>query len=178
MEKLRRSLKIFWTEHGTPILFWTLVIIGIIIIVQGLNALAIKKEASKQKNNNIISNNSEVKVISAKENKENEELIEKFINHCKENKLEEAYSLLSENCKKDLYPTIHTFSNQYYKKFFASKKDTEIQYDSNNVYKITFYDDILESGKIENRKNIIDYYKIEQEVIEKKIYINFNKDME
>lgn len=176
MEKLRRALKIYWAEHGTPILFWTLVILGVIIVVQALNALAIQKEANKQKNNNTISNNSEATAISTEENKENEELIKKFISNCKENKIEEAYNLLSENCKKDLYSTVNTFSNQYYKKFFASNRDIEIQYDSNNIYKIIFYEDILESGKIEGRENVIDYYKIEQEVIEKKIYINLNQE--
>lgn len=167
MEKIRRAITIFWVEHGTPILFWTIVVVAIILIVQGLNALAIKKQEQESKITDKTSNT--MQPISAEENSDNIELINTFIDYCKKEQLEEAYSLLSEKCKKDLYPTLVDFTNKYYKKVFNQKRNTEIKYDSSKgIYRIMFYEDILESGKIENRENIEDHYEVEQEVIEKR----------
>lgn len=172
MEKLRRSLKIFWTEHGTPILFWTIVIVAIMFIIQILNFFAVKKEEQKVNNNTEISTN-----ISKAEKNKDKEIIRQFIGFCQKGDVEQAYNMLSDQCKKERYPTINEFKNQYIYKIFNTKKDTEINYQQGEIYEVIFYEDMLESGKTENRERIIDYYKIQQEVIDKKIYININRDI-
>lgn len=170
MENIRRALKVFWTEHGTPILFWGIVIIVIIVITQALNNYTIQKNNKKvtmQKSNSSI-----IKQQVFKENNQNTKLVNQFIEYCKNEQIESAYELLSENCKKELYPTRKDFSNLYYNQLFKKKHDVEIKYDSkNNIYKIIFYEDILESGKVEGRSQKISECQIQEGVIENKLYI-------
>lgn len=172
MEDIRRALKIFWTEHGTPILFWIIVITVIFAIIQILNFYAIKN--NQQKGQGKI----ETKVsISKEENIKNKDIISDFVEFCNKGKIQEAYELLSENCKKQLYPTINNFKENYYKKIFMQAREVEIKLEDTNIYKVTFYEDILESGKIENRNSIVDYYQIEQEILEDKLYINIKENI-
>lgn len=172
MEDIRRALKIFWTEHGTPVLFWGIAITVVFVIIQILNFYAIK---NNQKNGQ---GKIETKVsISKEENIKNKDIINNFIEFCNKGKIQEAYELLSENCKKELYPTIDKFKEDYYKKIFTQTREIEIQLEDKNVYKVTFYEDILESGKIENRNSIVDYYQIEQEILEDKLYINIKENI-
>lgn len=173
MEQLRRKIKIFWTEHGTPILFWVLVVVGVIIIVQLLNNYAIKKvekqNASKRQIQNTTTQNS-----SYQGNRDYTALVNQFLDYCKNGQVEQAYEMLSENCKKDLYPTQQEFENKYYKKLFTEQKDTEIIYTEEDKYEIRFYESILEAGSVENRKYITITCKVEEEILETKIYINYN----
>lgn len=167
MESIKRRIKLFWLDHRDPILFYSMVIIGIILIVQLLNNIAIQKE---EENNSIIAEKQEVNNINTKEDND---LIESFINYCKENKIAEAYDLISKKCKEQLYPTVRDFEINYYNKRFNKKRTIEFIYEKEkDMYKVIFYPDILETGKYTNEGNISDYYLIEQEVIDRKIYIN------
>lgn len=174
MESIRRRIKIFWLDHRDPIIFYSMFIAGIIVVVQFLNNMAILKSEEDKENNNIKNE----QCYDYRTSKKDKELIGEFITYCKENNIEKAYSLLSNKCTSNLYPTINDFEKNYYNKIFNQKKNTKIKYDyEKNIYEIIFYPDLLESGKIENENNIIDYYKIEEEVIESKIYINYNNDV-
>lgn len=169
---LKRKIKIFWVEHGDPILLSIILIAGVIIIVQGLNYMAVKR---KKETNNNINNITEENVEIEKKTNENKQLIERFIQYCDDGNIEDAYDLLSENCKIDLYPTKEEFINKYYEKMFNDKRDTEVEYiPEEDIYKIKFYDSILESGKVEGRNYISNECKIEKEVLESKIYISIN----
>lgn len=173
MKTIRRKIKIFWLEHSDPIIFFGGIIIGIILITQFLNRLVIEKNKEEAKKN-IINESSATQTYTY--STEDKNLIKNFITYCKENKTEEAYKLLSNNCKKDLYQTYETFINEYYNKLFSKQIAPEISYDNEKqLYKITYYLDILENGGY--KENIVDYYKIEQDVIENKIYINYYKDI-
>lgn len=174
MESIRRKIKVFWLDHRDPILFYSMVIIGIIIVVQFLNQIAIQKSEEETTSNSVDTMTQNYNNYSADDKK----LIEDFISFCKKKELENAYKLLSNKCKEQLYPTINSFEQEYYNKIFKQKKSIDIQYDAQqNVYKITFSPDLLESGKLTNENNIVDYYKVEEEVIETKIFINYNKDI-
>lgn len=170
MESIRRRIKIFWLDHRDPILFYTIMIAGIIIIVQILNQIAISRSAEKE-----ISNNIHIKDEQYSEyKKEDKKLIETFIEYCKENNIEKAYSLLSNNCKTELYPTINDFRDKYYNKRFKQKTTIKIKYNrEKGLYNIYFYPDILESGKYIDDESVVDYFNIEQGVLEAKININY-----
>lgn len=164
---IKRELKLFWADHSDPILFWSMVIAGVIFITQTLNALTPSKE---ERQNEIL--NQTIITITKEEDKDNQELITKFLDFCKKEQIEQAYNLLSEDCKKELYPNINIFKQNYYNKVFNQKRDIETEIIDNETYKITMYEDILQSGKIEGRDSIIDYYEIVQAIGENKIYIN------
>ena len=172
MESIRRRIKIFWLDHSDPIIFWSVIIVGVILITQFLNRLAI--EEKEDENNANITNtiNTESYVYNVKDKL----LIEDFINYCKNNENFKAYDLLSKSCKEKLYPTYEDFVNNYYNKIFNKKRTVQITYQKEEqLYKVAFYTDILETGGFS--KATEDYYKIEQDVIENKIYINFYQDI-
>lgn len=170
MESLRRKIKIFWTEHGTPILFWALVVLGVIIIVQLLNNYAIQK--NKNRNSTNVQTQNTIQQSNYSENKDYTALVNQFLNYCKNGQVEEAYEMLSENCKKDLYSTKQEFENKYYKKLFAEQKDTEMLHIEESNYEIRVYDSILETGSVENRKYTTATCKVEEEILGAKIYTN------
>lgn len=171
---LKRKIKIFWVEHGDPILLAIILIAGIIIIVQGLNYMIVKRN---EKTNNNINSVAKENSNMQQEINENKQLIERFIQYCNEDNIEEAYDLLSESCKTDLYPTQEDFTKKYYEAMFSTKKDTEVEYISeDNDYRIKFYESILESGKIEGRNYISNECKIEKEVLGSRIYISISNN--
>lgn len=168
MESIRRRIKIFWLDHSDPILFYSMVIIGTIFIVQFFNKLAIEKNEQESKTNTINIG------ITENYNIRDDSLVKDFINYCKQNETQKAYELLSRKCKEELYPTYEEFMNNYYNKIFNIKRTIQTNYDrEKNIYKINFYTDILESGGFTN--SMQDYYKIEQDVLENKVYINLYK---
>ena len=172
MENLRRKIKLFWLDHSGPIKLYTIIILGVICAVQFLNNVAI--DYNDYMGIEKDTNTKEVQKIEDKEeNTKNINLIKKFTNYCLEGKIENAYSLLSKDCKDIKYPTIEEFKNNYYNLIFNKKLNIEVESDKEkNLYKVIFYEDILESGKIENRENITQFYKIKEENETKKIFIN------
>ena len=47
MESIRRKIKFFWLEHRDPIILYSSVIIGIILVVQFLNQRVIEKNKAE-----------------------------------------------------------------------------------------------------------------------------------
>ena len=84
--------------------------------------------------------------------------------------------MLSAECVKEHYQTKEKFYEEYYKKMFSINKDIDIEYISEDTYEIKFYESILESGRIEDRKYISNIYKIVRDEEIEKLYINFNEN--
>ena len=175
MESIKRYIKIFFTEHGDPIKFYAILIVLIIVIVQSLNAIVKNKN---NRDNKIVFNTTKVESIDDKEIiKEQKKIIKEFIKNCQDNKIDEAYEMLSAECVKEHYQTKEKFYEEYYKKMFSINKDIDIEYISEDTYEIKFYESILESGRIEDRKYISNTYKIVKDEENEKIYINFIKEI-
>lgn len=114
------------------------------------------------------------KNVSTKELKKDTEIINSFISLCNEKKIEEAYNMLSADCKELEFKTIQDFYNNYYLDIFNENKsyDLETWFSSTNItYKIKMYENILASGSV-NDEFIEDYYTVISEGTEKKININ------
>lgn len=174
MESIKRYIKIFFTEHGDPIKFYAILIVLIIVIVQSLNVIVKNKN---NRDNKIVVNTTKVESIDDKEIiKEQKKIIKKFIKNCQDNKIDEAYEMLSSECVKEHYQTKEKFYEEYYKKMFSINKDIDIEYISEDTYEIKFYESILESGRIEDRKYISNIYKIVRDEEIEKLYINFNEN--
>lgn len=168
MEEIKRNIKLFWASNGKSLLQFLGIVVLVILIIQGLNqyTIAQNKQKAQQKQQN------QEQRIQKTTDKSNKEYITKFIEYCNEGKIEEAYKMLSETCKKEKYPTIESFKNNYINKLFTVKRDYNITAEDEN-YKIAFLEDLLQAGDTENRKQIEDYYKVEDDVLEDKtIYIN------
>ena len=78
-----------------------------------------------------------------------ENLINKYIQYCNNKEYEEAYNLLSNECRTELYPDIEDFK-EYIDSVFDAKKTYSIQNYSNvddtYIYDVNIFEDILATG--------------------------------
>ena len=161
-------MNIFRYYNQNRKIIW-LVIIAIVILIIAIQAIngIIKNQKEERKNITIINekdyeNNLNINVLISDEKvKEEKELvIDQFLRYCNASKIEEAYSLLTDNCKKQVFPSIEYFKQNYYNIHFSSTKLYSKEKFRANTYKIILYDDILSSGNI-NTNKVEDYYTIE-----------------
>ena len=76
-------------------------------------------------------------------------VIDEFVKYCNQYQYKSAYSLLSTDCKENLFPTLEKFK-MYVNNLFPTKKAYTLQnyYNSDNcyVYRLRIFDDILATG--------------------------------
>lgn len=131
---------------------------------------------------NTIVNNSEtnnmVNEIETPENlttsSSSEDIINYFIRLCNENKIEEAYDIISNDCKEVLFPTINDFRNNYYNKVFTKQKTAKIEESmyEGEIYKITYASDLLANGGYNEEETLEDYVYVTREEDKPKISLN------
>ena len=159
----------WYNQNRRMIWIVILTIVGIIALIQTLDNYYeknTKEESSSTNFSTTTYNKPNYAVVSQKEtdetiNEDSTEVINKFFDCCNSRKIEEAYNLLSEDCKKELYPTIDRFKQKYYNKIFSEKKIYNsvlwISNGSKNTYRLEIMGDILATGKTETMP-IEEYY--------------------
>lgn len=89
------------------------------------------------------------------------EIIDEFIYYCKENKIDKAYELLSDECKQVFYPTLDIFKVSYYNSIFdTTDKNISVQNWYNNTYKIEILNNALSTGIYDENNVKQDYITI------------------
>lgn len=172
MERLLR----YWNQNKRKILITIAFIALVIIIIQ------IANEMVKQQNNNrknvsqqntqtaqdvtkpseaIISNTK----LDEKEVEDNSQLIETFVKYCNEKKIEEAYSLLSDDCKQAIYSNSNVFIDNYINEIFNTQKTYKLElwtkYNDCYTYRITYLEgNPLQTGGYTNDNNFVDYITV------------------
>ena len=168
--KFKRKIGLFFIDHGRQIVVIVAVIAGIILAIQGLDYYY----KTKNTNNNVtISEESKTTLpnIDIEKNKENKKIINQFVNYCNDGNIEEAYKMISTNCKIEKFKDINTFKKNYIEKVFKIKQDIQISRMQDASYEITYTDDaLLSGGKGKNEKK--DYVYIISENDGDKISIN------
>lgn len=171
------SILKYYYQNKNIIWIGGMAIIVIIIAIQTING-AIKKQNNMNENNVVANqkeyqNNLDISVlISDNDVKEKKELIiDQFIRYCNAKEIEKAYSLLSQQCKEELYPTLKVFEENYYKVNFSTTKLYSKEFFRSNTYKVKLYDDVMKTGAI-NTKHIEDYYTMIKENDENKLNIS------
>ena len=100
-------------------------------------------------------------------------IIENFINYCNTGKVEEAYDLLSEDCKEVMYNNnLEEFKNTYYSNIFYEEKSYSMQNWVGDTYQIRFSEDMMSAGKFNDGSALEDYYTIVNEKGKEKLNIN------
>lgn len=101
-------------------------------------------------------------------------LIEQFIEYCNNNQTAEAYQMLSEDCKNNLFPTIDYFKTDYIQKVFKEKITAKLEKSlyGNDVYRVLYYTNLLASGGNKDSNVIQDYIYIVRNNDETKLSIN------
>lgn len=162
-----------------------IVIIAIIIvigIIQTLNYFA--KISNQEPNNSIANGNTTISeedrtlspAISGSntktENAENyKKAIENFINLCNNQKPEQAYEMLSSECKETMFSNYQLFYNNYYRKNFAGAKTCTIQNWTDSIFKVDLKDDVLSTGGA-SKSNIQDFITVVNSKDQYKLNIN------
>lgn len=175
---------ISWYNHNKKII-WTIVltiiaVFSLIRIFDNYYKNKAKEESSSTNNSTTTYNKSNYSVVTQKEISENksqeaDSLISNFFDSCNAGKVEEAYNMLSTDCKEELYPTINDFTEKYYKRIFTEKRDYDstlwITTSSKNTYRVEIMSDLLATGQKEVNP-IEEYYTVVVENGEYKINTN------
>ena len=97
--------------------------------------------------------------------------IVRFIEYCNDGKVDEAYKMISDDCKVVLFPSVEYFKNYYFINIFNTNKSYSIQDWSGPIYKVDFKDNILYTGKID-ANTIQDFITVLQDKDGYKLNIN------
>lgn len=100
------------------------------------------------------------------------EIIEEFISECNNGNIEQAYNLISTDCKNEMYQDINKFKTMYYDKIFNSntKKIATAENWILNTYIVNISEDIMTTGNLS--EGIQDYITIVKENNELKLNVN------
>ena len=177
----------FYNQNRKSIWKIILVITIIICILQLLNYIA-KKQNEKviqdvdnnESINTIKYNNvnleTEKSVLSgdkiSKEQQSSVKIIDDFFSYCNEQKIQEAYDLLTEECKEEIYSSVQIFEEMYYKKVLnGQRKNISIENWTDDIYKVKINNDFLSSGKYSTENTIQDYITIKNNKLNINSYI-------
>ena len=138
---IKRNVRLFFVSYG-KLLFEILFVIALIILgLQYLNKkVAEPKQVSAQIN---IENTNNVQNIQQDKN-----IISTFLEYCKNNQVQEAYAMLSENCKKEKYNSIDLFNKNYMQKYFHIDIEEYKVYILNKNYVAEIKESAISSGKV------------------------------
>lgn len=132
-------------------------------------------EIEKKSNNTIISDQSLTsgKQLSGERLKNDSEIINKFLNYCNEGNLNEAYNILTDECKEEMYPTIDDFKKIYYDNTFGEKKKSyTIENWMEDTYQVNITEDSLATGRLDKNETKQDYITVIEKDKTYKININ------
>lgn len=175
------KIKRYFNRNIKKVLITILILVMIIIFIQVLNKIA-KDKKSNTTNTEIAKNSISDEqrttaitkdVIEEEKNTEIVSIISDFVNKCNNKQLEEAYNMLSTECKQQVYPSIENFKKSYYDIVFSTQKEIDVKswIIKNNIYtyKVSFTEDLMAN---KNAKQTEDYYSIVKENAENKLNIN------
>lgn len=182
----------YFNQNRKKIIKSILIIVFIIAIIQFLNYTAEVNQKNKYKGNkdniventlqrtdeakdSLISNKSIIQETTiSKEKIENEiDVINKFFKYCNNKDINNAYNLLTKECKELMYPTIDDFYKCYYNVVFNDKKKSfTMENWEGSTYQVMITEDILSTGKVNDSITRQDYMTVTIKDGESKLNIN------
>lgn len=171
-------IRSFIEQNRRGIILGIAIIVFIFVIIPGINK-TVKNQEQKQieKEQNAPKLTEDEKnlptesilygenTVSLNTTKQNVKIIEQFIEKCNNHDIEGAYNMLTDDCKETLFTSVEGFEQSYYKLIFSEKRIGDMKnYISRNkrtTYLVTFYEDVLSSGKTENTHYYQDYITVD-----------------
>lgn len=154
----------YFNQNRKTIYKFILIIVFVLLVIKLFNTMAFQQRQNKFNNVNslqndnidiqntsVISNESAIGggQVNTKKLDIAQELINKFINFCNERKLDDAYDLISEHCKEELFETIEIFKTDYYDVVFNDElRLFNMENWIGNTYKVDIFNDILSTGSV------------------------------
>ena len=180
------NLRRYYYANKTKIWRGILIVAFVLVLIQVLNYFQGRK--SNKTNNvsntnmiNTITNNTSLTtdksalgtgIINETQLKNDITIIDEFLNLCNNKKFEDAYKLVSTDCKNNLFTTYEIFKKTYCDKIFNTYKTYTTENWNGNTYKVRITEDPLATGKTSNDMSIQDYMTIVEENNEEKLNIN------
>lgn len=180
------NLRIMLYQNRYKILGIIVSIILILAMIKVMNTFA-KMKLEEQKNNTSGTTVESVyrpeetmisgENVPKEEQIQNDSIIDLFMQACNEKKIEEAYNMLTDECKEQVFfNSIQKFKDNYVERVFKSKKEYNIQSwiaGINYTYKVRILNNFLETGNVSSIENAIeDYYTIVKQDNGYKLNIN------
>ncbi len=181
------NLRHFYYQNKEKIWKVILIIVFVLGVIYFLNYLVSK---NSKKGNTLISNQNTTyynedrntyvlgntavsgQELTQEDVQKIDNIIGQFLEYCKNGQVEDAYNMLSEDCKSNRYNSLEKFNGQYVKSKFSGNKTFEVQKWEGNTYRITISEDILATGNPNNSAKIEEYITLQQEGNENKLNIN------
>lgn len=171
-------------QNRKKIIKVALIVAFLILMLQLLNYFAANQTKDYSNSKNDIYNTSNGTIISDKSavsggsisiseiNKVNNK-IDEFVKYCNEHNTEEAYNMISDSCKEELYPDVNDFISNYYEPLFKEeKRNYSIENWASDTYIVKFTGDLLATGKAANDSTYQDYITLVEENGQTKLNIN------
>ena len=87
--------------------------------------------------------------------------VNQFVDLCNQQKIDEAYNFLSEECKEEVYPSLDSFRTNYYNAIFnGQKRNISVESWANNIYKVKYELDALSTGVYTEENTVQDYISV------------------
>ena len=174
----------FFNQNRIRIIITILIIVFILSIIYAVNKILEQTRTDISQVSNHIEDSSVPieSVITGEEideevTLENTNTIREFVDYCNSGNYQNAYNLLSEDCRNEVFSTLEQFISNYVNKIFMTSKTyrLELWYNTNNVYtyRIVYQENnLLETGNINSENTIEDYITIINENNEQRLNIN------
>lgn len=148
--KLRR----FYNQNRLKVWKYIAIIVFIIMVASVLKkAFTNSQDGRSTEDTSVISaqtNNVQIitgeKVEESKAEKYNN-VIDSFFECCNNGKYEDAYELISKDCKEEMFNSLDEFKTDYFDKLFKTKKTYTTQAWVDNTYLINIYNDAFYTRK-------------------------------
>lgn len=173
----------YWNQNRKQIILIIAFIAFIFIIIQITNHFLENKENQRAENQardpykpsqSVLTG----EVVSEEITEKNTQIIEQFVEFCNQKEYENAFGLLSDDCKEIVFNNdVNLFISNYYNINFQDRKTYNLELWMNTsdiyTYQITYYqDNILATGGENMGQNTEDYISIVKQKDEEKLNIN------
>lgn len=174
----------YFNQNRVKIIIAILIVAFIIILVQAINNILKEMQTEEEPTEPVIQDSSRPveSVITGEELTEkttdnNLNIISQFVEFCNNQEYENAYNLLSQDCKDAVYSTLDSFVTNYCNKVFTTNMsyNLELWYNASNAYTyriLYFENNILSTGNINPTNNTEDYITVTESEDGYKLNIN------
>lgn len=189
-----QQIRLWYNNHRRKIWITVGIIAAVIIVVQFLNYLvsttknneeaniitlpSTKEDLKEIENETNVSYESGVSVISGEAQSKEKlktaaEVIGEFFDFCNEGNTQEAYDLLTDDCKEQIYTSLESFEQAYYQDVFGGEERIySVENWIGDIYKVDITENMLATGKSNNGYVKQDYVTVEKVDNEYKLNIN------